>query len=127
MSNSAKKKSKIYYDKWRKETTYSPALKKNIKITKKGWRHITGAPGHKKRPFKDVYRRLKLLPYAKFIIKKSSTIQSVRNKNGIKYFALEAVIPVKVNETKSLRVVKVVIQEDKKGNLIFLSIMDKKN
>lgn len=127
MPNTAKTKAKIYYDNWRKEKTYSPALKRNINITKKGWRHITGAPGHKKRSFKDVYRRLKLLPSAKYIIKKSSTIQSMRVKNNIKYFALEAVVPVKINKTKSFHTVKVVIQEDKLGNLIFLSVMDKKS
>ena len=127
MSNSAKKKAKIYYDKWRLEKTYSPALKKNINITLKGWRHITGDDQNKKRVFGDVYRRLKLLPSAKFIIKKSSTIQSVGTKNNIKYFALEAVVPIKINKTKSLRVVKVIIQEDKMGNLTFLSVMDKKS
>ncbi|MDP3918062.1 MAG: hypothetical protein Q8Q30_02730 [Candidatus Woesebacteria bacterium] len=127
MSNSAKKKAKIYYNKWRKETTYSPALKKNIHITLKGWKHLTGATGHKKRTFNDIYRRLKLLPYAKLIIKKSSTIQNIKVKNNIKYFALEAVIPIKTTTTKQLRKVRVIIQEDKKGNLIFLSIMDKKN
>lgn len=127
MSNSAKKKAKIYYDKWRKETTYSPALKKNIKITLKGWRHITGDDQHKKRIFSDVYRRLKLLPTAKFIIKKSSTIQGVRIKNDIKYFSLEAVLPIKTNNSKTLHIVRVIIQEDKIGNLTFLSVMDKKN
>ncbi|KKP46493.1 MAG: hypothetical protein UR39_C0010G0004 [Candidatus Woesebacteria bacterium GW2011_GWA1_33_30] len=127
MSKSAKIKAKIYYDDWRKEKTYSPALKKNINITLKGWRHITGDDQYKKRVFNDVYRRLKLLPSAKFIIKKSSTIQSVRVKNSIKYFALEAVVPVKINKSKTLRIVKVIIQEDKIGNLVFLSVMDKKS
>jgi hypothetical protein len=43
-----KLKAKRYYDGWRKEKTYSPALKKEVQITPKGWRHISGATGHKR-------------------------------------------------------------------------------
>ena len=126
MSNSVKIRAKAYYDKWRKEKTYSPALKKKINITLKGWKHITGVTGHKKRPFNDVYRRLKLLPHAKSIIKKSTTVQNVKIKNKAKYYALEAVVNVKINSSNKLRKVRVIIQEDRLRNLIFLSVMDKK-
>ncbi len=126
MTNSAKVKAKKYYDLWRKQKTYSPALKANVNITLKGWKHITGATGHKKRSFGDVYRRLKLLPHAKSIIKKSTTIQNIKIKNKIKYYALEAVVKIKNNGAVKQRKVRVIIQEDKLGTLIFLSVMDKK-
>lgn len=127
MANSAKIKEKRYYDSWRKEKTYSPALKSNIKVTLKGWRHITGATGHKKRLFSDVYRRLKLLPYAKVVIKKSTTIQNIVVKNKRKYYAIEAVVNISEKDSKKLRKVRVIIEEDQKGNYIFLSVMDKKS
>jgi len=127
MSNSAKIKAKRYYDSWRKEKTYSPALKSNIKITLKGWRHITGATGHKKRPFGDIYRRLKLLPYAKIVIKKSTTIQNIVVKSKRKYYAIEAIVNIGEKDSKKLRKVRVIIREDKKGNYVFLSVMDKKS
>ena len=115
-----------YYKSWRKKKTYSPALKSEIKVSLKGWRHLTGASGFKKRSFADIYRRLKLLPYAREIILKSTTIQNITKKSGLKYYALEAMIEVKEGNTKLPRKVRVIIQEDKTGNLIFLSVMDKK-
>lgn len=121
-----KAKAKKYYDRWRQEKTYSPALKSEIKVTLKGWKHITGATGSKKRKLSDVYRRLKLLPHAKKIIKKSTTIQNIVVKNKKKYYALEAVIPVKEAGRVQPRKVRVILQKDKLGNYIFLSVMDKK-
>lgn len=79
-----------YYKKWRNEKTYSPALKSKINISLKGWHHLVGSSGYKKRSIGDVYRRLKLLPYAKKIIQKSTTIQNISKRRGIKYYALEA-------------------------------------
>lgn len=115
-----------FYQKWRKEKTYSPALDCEVRISLKGWRHITGATGHKKRKVDDTYRRLKLLPYAKGIITKSTTIQNVTNRRGTKYYAIEAMIKVKENSRESLRKVRTIIVEDKKKNKIFYSVMDKK-
>lgn len=124
--NTAKQRAWKFYDAWRKERTYSPALKSEIKISLKGWRHITGATGAKKRPFGDVYRRLKLLPHAKDIIKKSTTIQNIVVKNKRKYYALEAVVPVNEDGKTLPRKVRVILQEDLKKNYRFLSVMDKK-
>jgi len=121
-----KEKAWKYYKRWRREKTYSPALKSEVKISLKGWRHLTGATGYKKRPFKDVYRRLKLLPHAKAIIKKSTTIQNITTRNKRKYYALEAVVPVKEAGKTQPRKVRVILQEDKTGDYIFFSVMDKK-
>ena len=84
-----------YYNKWRKEKTYSPALKKNVRISLQGWYHITGESGSKKRTFNDIYRRMKLLPFANKIIKKSTTIQDTQERNGIIYHVLESVEKVR--------------------------------
>lgn len=121
-----KNKAWKYYDKWRKERTYSPALKKKVRVSLQGWYHITGEKGLKKRTFSDAYRRMKLLPYAKRIVKKSTTLQDVQERGGIKYYVLEAVSNVKENEKVVPRRVKVVLKEDRKGNIIFYSVMDRK-
>lgn len=91
-----------------------------------GWRHITGATGAKKRTFKDAYRRLKLLPYAKQIIETSTTIQNVTTKGKRIFYALEAMLMVKENNKEDLRKVRVILVEDKRENKIFYSVMDKK-
>lgn len=123
----AKVKALKYYKRWRSQKTYCPALKENIRVSLRGWCHITGATGHKKRVVGDVYRRLKLLPHAKAIIKKSSTIQDIIKKNGNIYFVLEAVKPVKEKGITQFRKVRVVLVEDKKTKeKVFLSVMDKK-
>jgi len=114
-----------YYDKWRKKPPYSPALKSTVRISRKGWNHLIGATGYKKRVVDDVYRRLKLLPYADEIIKTSTTIQNIITKKKIKYYALEAVVEVEQDGKKSPRKVRVIIQQDKSGQFVFLSVMDK--
>lgn len=116
-----------FYSIWRKEGgTYCPALKKKVRVSLRGWNHITGNTGFKKRPWPDIYRRLRLLPEAKAIIQNSTTIQNVSYKHGCTYFALEAIRLVKEKRGKGYRKVRVIIIEDKKKNMIFLSVMDKK-
>lgn len=107
-----------YYKRWRKEETFSPALNKKIRISLKGWYHITGEKGLKKRSVNDAYRRMKLLSTAKRIIKKSTTLQDVSTRNGVKYYALESF--------ERDRRVKVILVEDKNKNVVFYSVMDRK-
>lgn len=123
---SAKRKAWEIYDAWRKQKTFCPAFGSEVKITLLGWRHITGATGHKKRLWKDTYRRLKLLPYAKQIIESSSTVQNIIEKHGRRYYALEAMIEVEESSKKNYRKVRVILTEDKKARKIFYSVMDKK-
>ncbi len=115
-----------FYNIWRKQKTYSPALKSKVRISLMGWRHITGATGAKKRTYQDTYRRLKLLSYAKEIIEKSTTIQNVTTKGDRTFYALEAMTMVKHDGTEVLRKVRVILIEDKQKNKIFYSVMDKK-
>ncbi len=122
----AKNESWKMYDKWRKEDIFCPAFNNKVIFSLQGWRHIIGATGHRKRTSDDTYRRLKLLPHAKEIVEKSSTIQNMIEKRGKKYYVLEAIRPVIENNKKDYRKIRVVIIEDKKRNKIFLSVMDKK-
>lgn len=115
-----------YYKRWRKEKTHSPALKSEVRISLMGWRHISGATGAKKRTYQDTYRRLKLLPYAKEIIEKSTTIQNVTTKGKRTFYTLEAMVIVKHDGNEVLRKVRVIIVEDREKNRIFYSVMDKK-
>lgn len=115
-----------FYDSWRKVKSYSPAFRNEVRISLLGWRHITGATGAKKRTFKDTYRRLKLLPYAKQIIETSTTVQNVTTKGKRTFYALEAMLMVKEDDKKDFRKVRVILIEDKKRNKIFYSVMDKK-
>jgi hypothetical protein len=115
-----------FYDAWRNKKTYSIALKSDVRISLMGWKHISGATGAKKRTYQDTYRRMKLLPYAKEIIEKSTTIQNVTTKGKRTFYALEAVVMVKHNGNETLRKIRVIIVEDKNKNKIFYSVMDKK-
>lgn len=121
-----KQKAWEFYDAWRKTETYSPAFKSDIRISRMGWRHITGEAG-RRRTFADIHRRLKLLPYAKQIIESSTTVQNVVTKRGKTFYALEAMVEVEEDEGKDLRKVRVVLVEDKQGNKVFYSVMDKKS
>lgn len=114
------------YNRWRKFSTYCPALSKHIRFSLQGWYHITGEKGPKKRTLKDAYRRLKLLPHARAIIQKSSTFQDIQIRGKITYYSLEAVVLVSQNETTEHRRVKVVLKQDRLGKIIFYSVMDRK-
>ncbi|MCX6783605.1 MAG: hypothetical protein NT141_00825 [candidate division WWE3 bacterium] len=126
----AKQKAWEFYNKWRQEATYSPALKCNVRISLKGWNHLAGNIDHegygKKRTASDAYRRLMLLPYAKGIIEKSTTIQNIITKNGRTFYGIEAMVIVKEDGKELPRKVRVVLIEDAAGNKIFYSVMDKK-
>lgn len=113
---------RAFYNMWRRESTYSAALGMNIVVSKKGWNHIIG--DKQPRPGKDVMHKLNLLPYAKEVIKISTSIKTIRKNNGINYYALEANVEC---EYKNLRLpsrqVRVIVIEDSKGNKIFYSVM----
>jgi len=115
-----------FYNQWRGKPSFSPALKAKVNISRKGWLHISGAFGGKKRTFADIFRRLFLLPKAKEIIETSTTIQDIKKKEKKTFYALEAMVEVEENNKKELRKVRVILIEDKKGNKIFYSVMDKK-
>lgn len=116
-----------FYQKWRKETTYSPALKSNVRVSLLGWKHLSGSDkARKRRTYQDAYRRYKLLPFAKKIIKASTTIQNITTKRDRKFYALEAVLPVNYNSTQEYRKIRVVLIEDKLKNKIFYSVMDRR-
>lgn len=113
-----------FYNEWREAGSFCPAFDSNIVISRKGWNHITGVIGHK-RKWKDVYRRLKLLPEAKELIEKSTTIQNIKRKKSITYYAIEGLVKTKAKKGLGYKKVRVIFIEDSKKNKIFLSVMDK--
>lgn len=106
-----------FYKQWRKQKTYSPALEKDISITRKGWNHIT----NKRRSYRDVIRRVKLLPYAQKLIKKSTTVQNVRRDKNRTFIAMEHIFDLNVNKK-----VRVILESEDENSYRFLSVMDKK-
>ncbi len=116
-----------FYQRWRKEKTYSPALKSEVRVSLKGWAHLSGSDKvRRKRTHQDAYRRYKLLPYAKEIIETSTTIQNITEERKRKFYALEAIIKVSYNDKKENRKIKVILIEDRLGNKIFYSVMDRR-
>ncbi len=117
----------IFYQEWRKEKTYSPALKNEIRISLLGWKHLSGSDkARKRRTYQDAYRRYKLLPFAKEIITTSTTIQNITTKRNRKFYALEAVLKVSYDGKKEDRKIRVILIEDKLQNKIFYSVMDRR-
>lgn len=107
-----------YYQTWMKEKTICVALGREVKVTRKGWDHITHGTRSKYRSIKDKVNRLKYIKHAKFIIKNAKTAQ-VRVENGVRAYSLsEALI---VNGKK--KIIKVILKEDRKNHLVFYSVM----
>lgn len=126
MSKSQKQVSLNFYKQWQREKNICPAFNEKIIISAKGWNHIVGNKNSKKRIWNDTYRRLKLLPHARDIINKSTTIQNVKTQNGKVYFALEAMRLIELKNGKEWRKVRVILEQDKKMRKVFLSVMDRK-
>lgn len=124
-----KKESWEFYNGWRKVGSYCPALKQTVRVSLKGWNHIVGQSGSKRRNPSDVFRRLNLLIHAKQIIESSHTIQNKRLKEKgnqkILFYTLEAI----VNDLEKGKIVekkvRVILIEDQKKEKIFLSVMSK--
>lgn len=54
------------------------------------------------------------------------SIQNITEKGNRKFYALEAIIKVSYNDKKENRKIKVILIEDKLGNKIFYSVMDRR-
>lgn len=78
---------KTYYQKWRLETTFCPAFKQNVLITRIGWHHLVGSRFRTKA---EKIRRFKALPLAKKLIKTATTYQEHRYRHGIHFYSLVA-------------------------------------
>lgn len=119
----------IFYDKWRKTGSFCPAFNEKITISLKGWNHILGQSGFKKRNTGDVFRRLSLLPHAKQIIESSHTIQNKKFKGEGKYKRIFYTLEALVNDLERGKLVekkvRVILIQDNRGNKIFLSVMSK--
>jgi hypothetical protein len=98
-------------------------LKDKVAITRKGWEHVSGSFGGKKRSHSDIHRRLNLLPYAKTLIKSRGTKLTIEERKGEKYFVLTG--KVKPNKVSIERYITVILVEDRQGKKIFYSVMDK--
>ncbi len=122
-----KNKTFDFYNKWRSEGSYCPALDREICITLKGWNHLMGNGENKKRTIHDKARRFKLIPIAREIIEKSTTIQNIRMQEGRKYYALEAVKDIEIYGDKpQITKIRVILQEDPNGKIVFFSVMSRK-
>jgi hypothetical protein len=105
-----------WYKQWRKRGCYSPVLKSEIRISEKGWRHIKGqAMGSKRNPH-DMHYRFLILPLAEEVITTAAGYTTSHKAQG-SFVILE----------KSIRgdVFRVVLIDDARVGLIFLSIMRK--
>jgi hypothetical protein len=126
MTSIYKLKNEIWqvYSQWRGQSIFSPALKEEIHFTLLGWNHIV-KPRFRSRSTSDMYRRLKLLPYAKEVIAKSTTIQNIRARNGKTYYLIQSVEMVEDKGIKSPRQIKVIVIDTASGKK-FYSVMGKK-
>ena len=66
-------------------------------------------------------RRFKLVPFAQLLIEKSNTLQDVRLNKKKEFMAIEALVIIEGKLTK----LRVVLEVDKQGNIIFYSVMSK--
>lgn len=99
-----------------KEKYYSPALKKHIRFSNQGWRHLSNHARPTKRTLADLLHRFSLLELATVIIESTTSVRTYRQHNRT-FHSLQSVI--------SERVIRVVLIEDLAGNIVFLSVIDK--
>lgn len=129
MSRNIKARMLNFYKQWMKTRCFCPALNEDVVISYLGWNHLVGNKDNKKRPWNDVFRRLKLLPHAKAIIEQSNTVQNITEKEGNIFYILEAMRLVDTKNGKEHKKVKVVlIQLIQNGvtRKVFLSVQDRK-
>ena len=116
----------LIYSSWRVGPSRCPALNKDVYFTLKGWNHLIRPGGMKRRDPKDLHRRLAVLPLAKQIIEKSTTIQNITRKGKTNYFVLEAMMPIKEKGLATYKKVRVILYEDRAGVIKFLSVMPRR-
>lgn len=122
MSKSLKKDAWKFYSQWRKERTYSPALKAEIEVSLKGWWHLVGESGNKKRYYLDVVRRLKLLPYAKHVILNAKVVSEITLKSNIIFYSLQCSVYIKDRRY----LVRVILTQEAREKPAFYSVMSRK-
>lgn len=110
----------VYYKKWMKEDTYSPALKSKVYITRKGWDHLVRGTKGNRRSKSDAHNKLSLLKLAKKIISTSTTF-TLEKKEGVQYILLQESLMYKNKRT----VVKVIIKFGINQKKFFYSVMRK--
>jgi hypothetical protein len=105
---------------WYKERSvrkiYATTLKKFIRLTNKGWSHLIGNKRKVARPTPDLIHRFHILKYAEAVVQRGTYVGSIK-RDGVIFHSIDYDI-----ENMRLRVV---IIEDARGYLSFLSIMEK--
>lgn len=110
------------YKKMMGTSVYSPALNAEVRFTRKAWGHMV----HNGRHFKDVYRRIMLIPLARPILSTIKTVQNVRPTLEPVFFTICSRRKVTINGKSSIKQIKVVVLKDRACNYTFLSICDGK-
>jgi len=103
-----------YYKTWMKERTYCKALKAEVRITRKGWDHLSEGTNAKRRTYKDRNSRFQLLKLVKYTIKNSEKFRT-EVKHNQKYYVLELLM-------KKYKL-RVLLKKDLAGKFYFYSVM----
>ncbi len=106
-----------FYNQWRKEETFCPALNSKIIISRRGWNHIM----KNERPLKEKIERAKILELAKDIIKNTTTVQDVRINKDLSFIAFEHIFDLFEKEK-----IRVIIETRDFRRYRFLSVMKRK-
>jgi hypothetical protein len=108
-----KTKARKFYEKWRREGSYSPALREQILVTRLGWNHLVDPRKHRTKAQK--IKRFDALPTAKHILDTATTYQEHHFDKGINYYAFIAEIDGKR--------IKVIVSSKFKKQKAFLSVI----
>jgi hypothetical protein len=117
-----KKEAWQYYKTWMREKTYCKALETEIKITRKGWDHLTFGSNKRNRSRKDQVQKYQLMPLAKYVIKHASVATVTRRSDKV-YYELNYKVKTKRNNKYIYLAVRVLIKKNKFGELSFYSVM----
>lgn len=117
-----------FYDGWRQEGARNPLLK-NIKVTLKGWRHLTRA----ELPQSLICHKLSLLPCAKEIVATSRQLRYLRKftRNGNKVAIVRLTGALKERH-RVITVIDVVLEKEfpvgsRRAEYTFLSVYERRH
>lgn len=106
---------KYYFEEWRGHEEICPAFGEKVFLTKIGWNHIAK---HPRRKLVDKIIRLKKLPRARELLKKSTTYQSLQRIGKYYYYGFQAI-------EGNTRIKVIVTSKSRTGKKYLYSVMFK--
>lgn len=112
----AQKRAWRFYKTLKKKRIFCPAIKREVQVSNLGWRHLSNHARPTKRTTQDLLHRFELLLHVEQLISNATKAKKHMEHNRV-FYVLE--------EMLEERIIRIILIEDTKEKVIFLSIIDK--